>query len=571
MSIIGFSRARTCPGGLEADAVFYRIAIAIIVVLHVVAVALLYQTEWNSVHGALALLTWAFLNFLLLAIMPRPALSAALSLAIIAILILLSQFKFEILWTGLSFFDFLIIDHDTVAFLLAITPRLRATILVAAILVIPLLIAVWRIDPFRVRRRISMGGGAACLAGLTVLSLAAPQEIWETFQGVNHISNLSRSGVTEISELLTHGLFEADREVPERLNVGADATCRPTGKPPHIILLLDESSYDVTSIPGIKTPAGYQRHFRSFDGATRTLLVEGSGGPTWYTEYNVLTGLSARSFGRFKFYVTRIAADRVERGLPRALARCGYKTITLYPSSGSFLSARRFQTTTGIARFIDQDEMGAPDEAQPDHFYLDQALRTIAREGTDTPLFMFAYVTANHFPWTTVYRPELMPGWRSPGNEPAVDEYIRRQTMSARDYEDFRARLEQDFPGEPFLIVRFGDHQPALSAKLVEPTLDDAAVAKRIAAYNERYFSTYYAIDAINFAPVDLSSALPRLDAAYLPLVIQDAAGLPLDPSFAAQKKILVRCRGLFYTCAGGAEARRFNRLLIDAGLIKQL
>ena len=70
---------------------------------------------------------------------------------------------------------------------------------------------------------------------------------------------------------------------------------------------------------------------------------------------------------------------------------------------------------------------------------------------------------------------------------------------------------------------------------------------------------------------MDLSSALPRLDAAYLPLVVQDAAGLPLDPSFAAQKKILVRCQGLFYTCAGGAEARRFNRLLIDAGLIKQL
>ena len=35
------------------------------------------------------------------------------------------------------------------------------------------------------------------------------------------------------------------------------------------------------------------------------------------------------------------------------------------------------------------------------------------------------------------------------------------------------------------------------------------------------------------------------------------------------QKKILKRCRGLFYLCAGGSEARRFNRLLIDAGLIQ--
>ena len=46
---------------------------------------------------------------------------------------------------------------------------------------------------------------------------------------------------------------------------------------------------------------------------------------------------------------------------------------------------------------------------------------------------------------------------------------------------------------------------------------------------------------------------------------------MPLDPSFAEQKRILQRCNGLFYLCADGAEARRFNRLLIDAGLIKRL
>jgi len=27
-----------------------------------------------------------------------------------------------------------------------------------------------------------------------------------------------------------------------------------------------------------------------------------------------------------------------------------------------------------------------------------------------------------------------MPFWRKPGNEPAVDEYLRRQAMSADDY-----------------------------------------------------------------------------------------------------------------------------------------
>jgi hypothetical protein len=53
--------------------------------------------------------------------------------------------------------------------------------------------------------------------------------------------------------------------------------------------------------------------------------------------------------------------------------------------------------------------------------------------------------------------------------------------------------------------------------------------------------------------------------------VIQEAAGIPLDPSFEEQKSIMLRCKGLFYACKDGAEARRFNRLLIDAGLVRGL
>jgi hypothetical protein len=75
----------------------------------------------------------------------------------------------------------------------------------------------------------------------------------------------------------------------------------------------------------------------------------------------------------------------------------------------------------------------------------------------------------------------------------------------------------------------------------------------------------------VNFKPVASDSAMETIDAAYLPVVIQEAAGLPLDPSFAEQKSIMLRCNGEFYACKEGAEARRFNRMLIDAGYIKGL
>jgi hypothetical protein len=86
-----------------------------------------------------------------------------------------------------------------------------------------------------------------------------------------------------------------------------------------------------------------------------------------------------------------------------------------------------------------------------------------------------------------------------------------------------------------------------------------------------RYFTTYYAVDAINFKPRNMAAALDTLDGPYLPLVIQQLAGLPLDASFTEQKKIFERCKGVYYNCRDGAESRRFNRLLINAGLIKGL
>ena len=103
----------------------------------------------------------------------------------------------------------------------------------------------------------------------------------------------------------------------------------------------------------------------------------------------MLTGLSARSFGRMSFHVTRLAAGRVERGLPQALRRCGYKTFTLYPAYGAFLSARSFQKTAGIDRMIDAQARWARAMSSPTAFYYDKAQQLIgkrARQGAAVPV-----------------------------------------------------------------------------------------------------------------------------------------------------------------------------------------
>ena len=150
---------------------------------------------------------------------------------------------------------------------------------------------------------------------------------------------------------------------------------------------------------------------------------------------------------------SRIAAGRVNRGLPAALRRCGYRTFSLYPALGAFMSARFFQATTGVQHFYDQHDLGAR-ELEPDSFFFNAAARMIAEHHEHNPMFVFVYLAANHFPWNYRYRPDLMPGSKDPGNVALVDEYLRRQTMSAKDYADFLARLKHEFPNETFLLVR---------------------------------------------------------------------------------------------------------------------
>jgi hypothetical protein len=546
------------------------LCLGLVAILHLAALVIMVTTEYAPVQKAAFLLTWGVLNFLWLAVLRRPVTAAALSLLLVGLLVIVSYFKHKVLWLTASFVDLMVIDTDSLSYLFTVFPGLSRTALGLCALAALSLIVIWRYESLSVRRVPSAAGFFACAGLLTALEFAIPMEPFEGFYGNNFVSNFARSGVDAISEYLRHGYLESDPVVNERLDPSVGATCQPLQKPPHIILIHDESSFDIRSAPGIKVPLGYGSHFQSFDGKQRNFVVEGSGGPSWYTEYNVLSGLAARSYGRFAYFLGHIAAGRVTRGLPNALRRCGYQTFTLFPARGAFMNARAYQTSVGIENFYDSAALGT-DELEPDSFFYDSTIKLLERDRTKGPMFLYVYLSANHFPWTYRWRPELSPEWKDLGNPAEVDEYLRRQRMSFSYFPEFLDTLRHKFPGESFLIVRYGDHQPDFASSIMEPGLDDRAVIGRLIGHDPKYFTTYYAIDAVHFRPHNLAPALDTIEAPYLPLIVQEAAGLPLDATFLEQKRILERCHGTFYSCNNGAEARRFNRMLIDAGLIKHL
>ena len=545
----------------------YAMQVALLAAIHLLALGVLIWSEHAWEAQASFVLIWGFLNFLWLVILPRPITAAALSLAFIVVLVMLSQFKHGVTMTTVTFVDLMLVDLASFSFLMSVIPGLAWKVTIAAGLVLAVLAIVWRNETFAVRRSVAAAGGTFCFAALAVLSLALPADREDEFYSHQYVSKFARSAAVAAVDLAIRGVLEADAVSPQRLNVPSGRACSAGRKLPHIVMVFDESSFDASMLPNVSIPPNYRERFRSSDGKIRSFLVEGAGGPSWFTEYNVLSGLSVRSYGRFADSVTKLAAGHVRRGLPYALRNCGYQTYSLYSWFGAFAGARNFHRSTGIEHFLDSKELNSG-PADTDSFYYDQATRVIARERDNGPVFAFVYLAVNHFPWNFHYRPDLLPGWINPGNPFEVDENLRRQQMSADDYALFKHRLARELAGEPILIVRFGDHQPLFAKYFIDPTLDRAEVARHVLERDPRYFTTYYAIDSVNFDLVDLSSALDPLDAPYLPLVVLESAGVPLDASFAEQKKILKRCRGMFYLCADGAEARRFNRLLIDAGLI---
>src|SRR4051812_18835894 len=157
------------------------VSVALIVALNLVALGLMAWSETDLVSKSVFLLTWGLANFFWLILLRRPVVSAALSLGLILTMILLSRLKYDIVWMTANFLDVWIINADTISFILAVMPGLYRGLIIAFALIVPVLGLLWWFDALRVRLRFALPGFLACLAGLTGVSLAFPQEEWVAF------------------------------------------------------------------------------------------------------------------------------------------------------------------------------------------------------------------------------------------------------------------------------------------------------------------------------------------------------------------------------------------------------
>jgi hypothetical protein len=312
----------------------------------------LYSTEGGRAGlfvSAVMLTIAALLVFVIRRLLPAVVLVSSM-IAIIRVSAYVKQQTSEVLlhahdvvsllssWSALSQFW-----HDQRQHVLSLAAVLAATAVAVCV--------AYRIDSTRIGRRFA-APAAILLVCLTYIAAAAKGERRHTeyyFENV-YVSFFLASWRETLEALWRGGLMEAAPASPA-LPLDASAPCEPRSRPPHIILIHQESVVPPSHFPSLSYDRSLDAFFQSHDGQLRKLRVETFGGGSWLTEFSVLTGLSIHSFGGMRQFVQQIMAGKVKEALPQALTRCGYRNVVFYPMLRHFLASGRFFEGAGLRRF----------------------------------------------------------------------------------------------------------------------------------------------------------------------------------------------------------------------------
>lgn len=460
--------------------------------------------------------------------------------------------------TSLSTLRFLWVDHRM--YLIAIGVSFVATAMMSALL--------YKYDSTRVSRTLS-GTLLVIFSALAFWAANAKGERRNTlFYWDNLYLSSFYSSWSETLETLMRGqLLEALKSQQKPLFT-IPATCTPEGKPPHILLIHQESVVPPSNFPQLGYDRSIDPFFKSFDGQLHKLRVETYGGASWLTEFSVLAGVSTYSFGGMRTFVQSLMQGKIHDTLPQALARCGYRNSVFYPVPKDFVSNGRFYTAVGMPEIFDFKAQGATRYNERDQFYYNNVLRHLEKHVAESskPTFSFIITSATHLPYGYTYEPEANVPGGAPGTDPEMHEYLRRLSMAKLDYDAFRAELQKRFPNERFLIVQYGDHQPVATRTYLgfdkSYTAEDVKLAPESPG-----FLTYYVVDGVNYTPPAMP-AVDTLEVPYLGAVLLEAARVPLSESYTERLRLLGLCDGHYYTCTKKNEILSFHRRLIDSGLV---
>ncbi len=344
--------------------------------------------------------------------------------------------------------------------------------------------------------------------------------------------------------------------------------CTTPHRKPHILMIHQESVVPPSHFPKLDYDRSVDPFFQSHDGKLHKMRVETYGGASWLTEFSVLAGVSTHAFGSMRQFVQAFMEGKVRETIPQVLADCGYRNILFYPMMKNFVSNARFYESIGLKEIFDMKDQKAPTTNERDRFYYGNALDEMDRhiKVSDKPLFTFIQTMSAHWPYDWKMFPDENVKGGGPGTHPELNEYLRRISLGAKDYQWLLDELKRRFPAESFVIVNYGDHQPSATRMLLGQKEEIEVEDIKLAAEGPG-FITYYSVMTQNFKAPHMFD-LSVMDVPYLGLALLDAARLPLPDSYRERKRLMLQCNGRYHTCADEGAVLAFHRRLIDSGLM---
>jgi len=498
--------------------------------------------------------------------------ASVVTASLVAVVFLVSLEKQATMNMGLHSYDlFFYLNVDTFELLWGDYRRYVVVVLAAVVAAIILAAVTWRFDTARPSR---LASGLTLLAVIGMAGAFESQASAENtpFRFLNDGNSFVSAFYLSWSEtwgtLMRGQLMEAaaQTELPDFIS---DPKCTPATKPPHIVLIHQESLVPPSLFPRLEYDHALDRFFLSDDGALHKLRVETYGGASWVNEFALLTGISTKAFGDMRMFVHVLMGGRLRETLPQTLAKCGYRTLMLFPMKKGYLSLDRFYRSIGFTEILDRRDQGAPTIRERDRFYFQNALEAMDRhfKSSDRPLFVYIQTMASHGPYDSAYMPEEnLPGG-GPGTSAEMSEYLRRATMAQRDGVFLMDEIKRRFPNEPILVVRYGDHQPSATRDIINDVWgDDSPDVGPDGSPGP--FITFYAIQGSNLAVPPLPAYDP-LDIAYVGTVMLEAAGLPLSAAQRERKRLMVACEGRYFGCEPRSQILAFHRRLINSGFVQ--
>lgn len=312
---------------------------------------------------------------------------------------------------------------------------------------------------------------------------------------------------------------------------------------PDIVFLFNESTFNPSNL-------GYDfvnnLRFRIFESDIHTVLngvlgVNIVGGGSWNSEYEMVTGIPAKTFlgpADLTFYYL---APFTKNSIFLFLKKFGYKTHVIYPFAKDFMNSNEGYKNLGADSVEDVYEMGYDPMniyKIPDQIIFDQAYEILESSEDTGPKIIYALTTSNHGPHNRNHEDKI--GCQKEISKNlcgCINDYISRLKQSDRAFKNISNRLMSR--SKKTILIAFGDHMPSFDGEVGKLKYKPESNIKD-------FFNTFIHIKA-NFETKKYD--FKYIDITFIPGLILDIANLNHDKFFAANSYMRELCYGDYKNC----------------------